>query len=68
MEKQGIGERIKSCTMIISDPNDFVAEVHDRMPVLLMPEQFDHWLSGNMNIEELKPVAITCSDGPCRSE
>jgi putative SOS response-associated peptidase YedK len=27
------GERIKSCTMIISEPNDFVAEVHDRMPV-----------------------------------
>jgi putative SOS response-associated peptidase YedK len=51
------GERIKSCTMIISDPNEFVAEVHDRMPVLLMPDQFDHWLSGNMGIEELKPIS-----------
>ena len=50
------GERIKSCTMIISEPNDFVAEVHDRMPVLLMPEQFAHWLSGDMGVEELKPV------------
>jgi putative SOS response-associated peptidase YedK len=49
-------ERIKSCTMIITEPNDFVAEVHDRMPVLLMPDQFDHWLSGNMGVEELKPV------------
>jgi putative SOS response-associated peptidase YedK len=51
------GERIKSCTMIISDPNDFVAEVHDKMPVLLLPDQFDHWLSGNMGIEELKPIS-----------
>ncbi len=51
------GERIKSCTMIISDPNDFVGEVHDRMPVLLLPNQFDHWLSGNMGLQELKPVA-----------
>ena len=25
------GERVKSCTMIISEPNDVVAEVHDRM-------------------------------------
>jgi putative SOS response-associated peptidase YedK len=49
-------ERIKSCTMIISEPNDFVAEVHDRMPVLLAPEQFEHWLSGNMGVEELKPA------------
>jgi putative SOS response-associated peptidase YedK len=50
------GERIKSCTMIISEPNEFVAEVHDRMPVLLMPEQFEHWLSGEMGVEELKPA------------
>ena len=50
------GERTKSCTMIITKPNDFVAEVHDRMPVLLMPEQFEHWLSGDMGVEELKPA------------
>jgi putative SOS response-associated peptidase YedK len=28
------GERLKSCAMIITEPNEFVAEVHDRMPVL----------------------------------
>jgi putative SOS response-associated peptidase YedK len=50
------GERIKSCAMIIAAPNEFVAEVHDRMPVLLMPEQFDHWLSGDMGVDELKPA------------
>jgi putative SOS response-associated peptidase YedK len=42
--------------MIICEPNEFVAEVHDRMPVMLKPEQFEHWLSGNMGVEELKPV------------
>ena len=42
--------------MIITEPNEFIAEVHDRMPVLLQPEQFDHWLSGNMTVEELKPA------------
>jgi putative SOS response-associated peptidase YedK len=56
-ENKETGERLKSCTMVISDPNDFVGEVHDRMPVLLMPEQFDHWLSGNMGIEALKPIS-----------
>src|SRR5580704_16071346 len=50
------GERIKSCSMIITEPNAFVAEVHDRMPVLLMPEQFDHWLRGDMGVEELVPA------------
>jgi putative SOS response-associated peptidase YedK len=50
------GEPIKSCAMIISAPNHFVAEVHDRMPVLLKPDQFDHWLRGEMGVEELKPA------------
>jgi putative SOS response-associated peptidase YedK len=50
------GERIQSCAMIIGEPNEFVAEVHDRMPILLKPEQFDHWLGGNMGVEELKPA------------
>jgi putative SOS response-associated peptidase YedK len=50
------GERLKSCTMIVTEPNEFIAEVHDRMPVLLKPEQFDHWLSGNMGVKELKPA------------
>jgi putative SOS response-associated peptidase YedK len=50
------GEAIKSCAMIITEPNSFVAEVHDRMPVLLMPDQFEHWLSGSMGVDELKPA------------
>src|SRR5271166_1462300 len=50
------GERLKSCAMIITDPNQFVAQAHDRMPVLLKPAQFEHWLSVNMGVNELKPV------------
>jgi putative SOS response-associated peptidase YedK len=32
---------LKSCTMIICEPNKFVGEVHDRMPVLLAGKDFD---------------------------
>jgi putative SOS response-associated peptidase YedK len=49
-------KRLKSCTMIITEPNKFVAEVHDRMPVLLTEEQFDPWLSGEAGVESLKPA------------
>ena len=38
------GETLKSCTMIITEPNAFVAEVHDRMPVILEQEDFEPWL------------------------
>jgi putative SOS response-associated peptidase YedK len=27
------GERLKSCTMIITEQNEFAAKIHDRMPV-----------------------------------
>jgi putative SOS response-associated peptidase YedK len=33
-----------SCTIITGDPNDKVAEVHDRMPVMLPPDAWDTWL------------------------
>jgi putative SOS response-associated peptidase YedK len=42
------GETVKSCTMIITEPNKFVAEVHDRMPVLLEPKDFEQWMCGNV--------------------
>jgi putative SOS response-associated peptidase YedK len=50
-------ETIKSCAMVITDANEFVAEVHDRMPVILEADQFKPWLSGRAGIELLKPAA-----------
>jgi putative SOS response-associated peptidase YedK len=47
---------LKSCTMIITEPNKFVAEVHDRMPVLLTEKQFDPWLTSEAGVEYLKPA------------
>jgi len=35
----------------------FVAEVHDRMPALLRPDQFDAWLDGSAGKEMLVPAA-----------
>ena len=43
--------------MIITEPNEFVAEVHDRMPVLLAEKDFEPWLSGSGGLELLKPAA-----------
>ena len=43
--------------MIITNPNKVAAKIHDRMPVLLSPDQFEPWLSGTAGIEILKPAA-----------
>lgn len=51
------GETLKSCTMLITEPNKFVAEVHDRMPVILESSEFDSWLSKSGGLEMLDPAA-----------
>ena len=43
--------------MIITEANAFVAQYHDRMPVLLKPEDLSDWLSGARGLELLKPAA-----------
>ena len=44
--------------MLITEPNRYVAEVHDRMPVILKPEQFDAWLDGSMGVGDIRaPIA-----------
>jgi putative SOS response-associated peptidase YedK len=41
----GNGEKLKSCTMIVTEPNAVAAEIHDRMPVILERANFDPWLN-----------------------
>ena len=42
--------------MIVPEPNKFVAEVADRMPVLLAEKDYEPWLSGKAGLELLKPA------------
>jgi putative SOS response-associated peptidase YedK len=43
--------------MIITNANDLASKIHDRMPVLLQPSDFDGWFAGNAGSELLKPAA-----------
>jgi putative SOS response-associated peptidase YedK len=47
------GEKIDSFTILTQKPNSLVAEIHDRMPVILLQEQEELWLSTDIPIEEL---------------
>ena len=50
------GEPLKSCTMIITNANELASKIHDRMPVLLSPDEFEPWLSGIAGTEILNPA------------
>jgi putative SOS response-associated peptidase YedK len=49
------GEPVKSCTIIVTAANEFTLTLHDRMPVILDPAQFEPWLSGAASRSDLAP-------------
>jgi putative SOS response-associated peptidase YedK len=51
---------IDSCTIITTEPNEMMASIHDRMPVILSPEYYDLWIEPEFHgqgklLEMLKP-------------
>jgi putative SOS response-associated peptidase YedK len=46
-------EELHSCTIITGEPNEKVAEVHDRMPVILPPSAWDEWLDPDVQDVDL---------------
>ena len=50
---------MQTFTIVTTDANEAIAPIHDRMPVLLAPEQGDTWLSGSLDEARalLKPFA-----------
>jgi len=43
--KAGAGPVLKTCTLITTAPNALMAEIHNRMPVILQPADYAAWLT-----------------------
>lgn len=39
------GHPVESCTILTTTPNALIAGIHDRMPVILHPDDYDSWLT-----------------------
>jgi len=39
------GETIESCSIITTTPNEMMAQIHDRMPVILPESAYEEWLT-----------------------
>ncbi|HEV7902587.1 MAG TPA: SOS response-associated peptidase [Pyrinomonadaceae bacterium] len=44
--QDGEGKAIESCTILTTGANEVLRPVHDRMPVILHPEEYALWLGG----------------------
>jgi putative SOS response-associated peptidase YedK len=47
------GERLVSFAILTTEPSSLVAPIHDRMPAVLAPEDYDRWLSPGTPASEL---------------
>jgi putative SOS response-associated peptidase YedK len=47
--KNAKGQWIKTCSILTTTPNAVTSAIHDRMPVILHPDDYDLWLDPGMN-------------------
>jgi putative SOS response-associated peptidase YedK len=52
----GDGSRVVSCCVVTTSPNELVAEVHDRMPVILGRDAYAEWLDPGTPESRLKEL------------
>jgi putative SOS response-associated peptidase YedK len=53
------GAALDSCTIITTDANEALRDLHDRMPVILPPDSYDEWLDPNAaNPAELERLLV----------
>jgi putative SOS response-associated peptidase YedK len=51
------GSEVNSCTLLTTGPNELIRPVHDRMPVILRPEEYDLWLDRDVQqVDRLRPL------------
>lgn len=51
------GEEIQSCTILTTEANDLLRSIHNRMPVILDPKDYDLWLDPAVqNTESLQQL------------
>jgi putative SOS response-associated peptidase YedK len=50
------GTKISSCTIITTDPNELMSDIHDRMPMILSRDDEQKWLDRNQTVEDLKKM------------
>jgi putative SOS response-associated peptidase YedK len=59
------GSEVRSATIITTDANDVVAPIHNRMPVILHPEDYDLWL--DPDFDEKEPLSTLLNPYPAEA-
>jgi len=55
-------EPIDTYTIITTTPNALMAGIHNRMPVILRPDDYDRWLDAAVPIDQIQSLLTPCPD------
>jgi putative SOS response-associated peptidase YedK len=47
---------VESCTILTTDANPLLADIHERMPVIVDPADFDTWLDASVAVERAEAL------------
>jgi putative SOS response-associated peptidase YedK len=51
-----VGQRVGTCAIVICAPNELMAPIHNRMPVILAKDARERWLEPQANVTELQSL------------
>jgi putative SOS response-associated peptidase YedK len=49
-------EPVDTFAILTSEPNELIRPIHNRMPVIINPKDYDRWLDRNMSAEEITDI------------
>jgi putative SOS response-associated peptidase YedK len=74
-QHKATGQPLETYTIITTDPNELMAPLHNRMPVVLAPDDYARWLAVGdrgdcidescLIAQEVKQVALQASRSAC---
>jgi putative SOS response-associated peptidase YedK len=54
-------DRIESFTILTTSPNEVIRSIHDRMPVIIAPADFDRWLDPKVDADGVADLLRPCA-------
>jgi putative SOS response-associated peptidase YedK len=53
---RGGSDQLVTCTILTTTPAASIASIHDRMPVMLRPQDYARWLARDIDVDSLKDL------------
>ena len=61
------GEWLITCAILTTEPNELLEPIHDRMPVIIQPDQYRAWLDGSTTMDDVRRLVAPYSSDEMRT-